>query len=192
MGLISRATLSSIEDKRAQQDFLLQNISEFTEWGGPSWASLCRYAFSRLGSLENKRVLEIGFRSGKITALFALLGASVTALEVDASLIPKAREQLGRLGVTSNVSLLHYDGDISHCKELRDGEFDVLFSKSVLVLLRDSLPQYLHKLDELLAVNGRFVFLENAYGGKIFSLLRCLRSREWPRSTGIDYFREYH
>ena len=34
-----------------------------------------------LGNLEGKRVLDIGGRSGRMTSLFALLGASVTMLD---------------------------------------------------------------------------------------------------------------
>src|SRR5215813_6643972 len=128
------------ESGRSPEADLLRDISTYTEWGGHSWAHLSRYALSKLGTLQNKRVLEIGFRFGKMTSLFALLGAKVTALETDASAISTAHAQVIASGVSSRVSLLHYDGDLSHCTALKGEQFDVVFSKSVLVLIGDSLP----------------------------------------------------
>ena len=59
------------------------------------------------------------------------------------------------------------------------------------MLLRGALPRYLHALDELLAPEGRYVFLENANGGIIFALIRCLRYRQL-RPSGIEYFTPLH
>jgi predicted O-methyltransferase YrrM len=180
--------LADVSDR--QREHLLQNLAEFAEWGGRPWVSLCRHAFSTLGSLEHKSVLEIGFRFGKMTSFCALLGAQVTALETDASVIPLAQEQVNRSGVSSRVSLLHYDGDLSHCASLKGRQFDVIFSKSVLVLMGKALPQYLHNLEDLLRPGGRCIFLENAYGGKVFALMRSLLRH--AHASHVDYFTESH
>ena len=172
-------------------EYLRKNVAEFTEWGGEAWARLTKYALVRLGALENKRVLEIGCRFGKMTCLFALLGAEVTALETDASAIPMAQEAVNHWGVSARVSLLHYDGDLSHCSGLKGKQFDIIFSKSVLVLLCDALPRFLHGLNELLVPGGHCVFIENAYGGRIFALIRCLRYRQL-RLRGVEYFTRFH
>ena len=50
---------------------------------------------------------------------------------------------------------------------------------------------FLQGLNELLASDGRYIFLENAYGGKIFGLSRCLRYRQW-HLPGIEYFTRFH
>ena len=178
-------------DHSISREDLLQNISKFTDWGGQSWAHLTRYALSKVGSLESKQVLEIGSRFGKMSGLFALLGAQVTALETDASAIPLAQKLADDWGVSSRISYLHYDGDLSHCAALKGRQFDIIFSKSVLVLLCDGLPRFLQGLNELLASDGRYIFLENAYGGKIFHLIRCLRYRRW-HLPGIEYFTRFH
>ena len=170
----------------------LQHIDHFTEWGGHSWAYLTQYALSKVETLQNKRVLEIGFRFGKMTSLFALLGAEVTGLETDASVIPKAQQEAATWGVSSRVSFFHYDGDLSHCSVLKGKTFDIIFSKSVLVLLCDGLPRYLHALDELLAVQGRYIFLENAYGGRIFALIRYIREKELRHPVNREYFTRFH
>ena len=178
-------------DHSISREDLLQNISKFTDWGGQSWTHLTRHALSKVGSLESKQILEIGSRFGKMSGLFALLGAQVTALETDASAIPLAQKLADDWGVSSRISFLHYDGDLSHCAALKGRQFDIIFSKSVLVLLCDGLPRFLQGLNELLVSDGRYIFLENAYGGKIFGLMRCLRYRQW-HIRGIEYFTRFH
>jgi SAM-dependent methyltransferase len=185
-------TQLSVDYKEGRQEDLLRNISEFAEWGGRPWALLCRHAFLKLGRLENKRVLEIGCRFGKMTSLFALLGANVTALETNASAIPRAEEEARSRGVSAKISFFHYDGDLSHCDALNGQQFDIVFSKSVLVLLGDALPGFLRGLDGLLAPGGRCILLENAHGGKIFTAMRWLRFRRWRHPSRIVYFTPYH
>jgi len=182
---------SDFDAQHHSREHLLQNISHFTEWGGRSWADLTRYAVLKAGTLENKCVLEIGSRYGKMTSLFALLGAEVTGLETDGSVIPKAQETAADLGVSSKVSFLHYDGDLHNCSALKGRHFDLIFSKSVLVLMRGGLPKYLEGLDALLAPRGRCIFLENAYGGSFFAVIRYLRRPHW-RPFEREYFRSSH
>jgi SAM-dependent methyltransferase len=181
-------------EPRRTRAYFFQCLSDFIEWGGQSWERLLRYALSKSGAVEGKKVLEIGFRSGKMTCLFALLGAEVTAIETNASALPIANEEVVRWGVRSRVSLIHYDGNLAHCMALKGRKFDVIFSKSVLVLLRDSLPLYLQGLEELMAPGGRFIFMENAHGGKVFALVRRLRYLWYKdlRPWHIDYFRPFH
>src|SRR5215831_8759148 len=154
-----RAGMKGDNSGEVSQEYLLEHIAEFTEWGGHSWAQLTRYALGSLRSLRNKRVLEIGFRSGKMSSLFALMGANVTALDVNAAVIPEAEKTAAHWGVGPRVSFAHYDGKLSHCSAVHNKQFDLIFSKSVLVLLGELLPSYLRDLDDLLAFGGQCVFL---------------------------------
>jgi SAM-dependent methyltransferase len=85
------------------------------------------------------------------------------------------------------VSLVHYDGDLSHCALLSSQQFDLIFSKSVLVLLGDALPRFLQELNNVLDPGGRVIFIENANGGKTFAFVRWLRSTWW-KHTKFHYF----
>jgi len=168
------------------------NLGYFTEWGGHAWKNLCHHALLAIGDLHGKTVLEIGPRFGKMSTCFALLGAKVVAVETDAAALEQAEKEIRRWGVEPNVSFFHYDGELDHCHALNQLEFDVVFAKSVLVLLGDSLLGYLQKLNRNLKDDGKCVFIENRHGGPFFSLLR----RVWPRSfkhyRRVTYLKPLH
>jgi len=56
--------------------------------------------------LENKSVLEIGAGTGQLTAFLAARAKKVTAIEVDAKLVPELRASLSSF---NNVAIIHAD-----------------------------------------------------------------------------------
>jgi protein-L-isoaspartate O-methyltransferase len=171
---------------------VLANLSYFTEWGGRAWEELCRYGIQQLGNLHGKTVLEIGPRFGKMSACFALLGAQVVGIETNAAALKQAEQEAKRWGVHTNVSFIHYDGNLDHCDALTGSEFDIIFTKSVLVLLGSAFPAYLQQLDRRLKPHGTCIFLENRDGGFAFSLLRKVRPNSRIRHRRVTYLRTSH
>jgi len=144
--------------------------------GGRSWEYLLRYAIQNLSDLHGKTVLEVGPRFGKMSSCFALLGAQVVGIETNAASLKQAEEEVKQWDIDSSVSFFHYDGNLDHCNALNQLEFDLIFTKSVLVLLGSNLSEYLQKLDKYLKPRGTCVFLENRHGGPVISFLRRVRS----------------
>ena len=171
---------------------ILDNLANFTEWGGRPWQFLCRTALDRIGDLNGKTVLEIGPRFGRMSACFALLGAQVVGVDTDAAALQLARLETDKWGVSSRVTFVHYDGDFDHSSLSVLPQFDVVFSKSVLVKLGSSLPSRLRQLHGRLRDDGRCVFIENRRGHRLFSLVR----RVWPSSrrhyASVSYFDDSH
>src|SRR5438093_6304729 len=122
---------------------VLANLSYFTEWGGRSWENLFKYALRDLGDLNGKTVLEIGPRFGKMSACFALLGAQVVGVETDAAALRQAEAEVKQWDMLANVAFFNYDGDLDHCDALSGSEFDLIFTKSVLVLLGNTFSEFL-------------------------------------------------
>ena len=58
------------------------------------------------------RVLEIGTGSGYQAAILAWLGAEVTSLERQASLIPEARANLAAVGLEAGITIREADGSL--------------------------------------------------------------------------------
>jgi SAM-dependent methyltransferase len=179
------------QGKNSASQLVGLNLDYFAEWGGHSWANLCRQGLLALGDLHGKTVLEIGPRFGKMSSCLALLGAKVVGVEIDGAALRRADEETRKWGVTSDVSFVTYDGNLDRCHALDRLVFDVVFVKSVLVLLGESLPDYLQQINRKLKPDGKCVFIENGHGGPLFSLLREIR----PTSRGhrgATYMRRSH
>ena len=160
-----------------RQEDHLDNLSYFVEWGGKSWQRLTKMAIHELQcreQLKNAQILEIGTRYGKMAVLFSLLGARVTALDISAAALDIARREAANWGRT-DIEFIAYDGDLDI---VADDSFDVVFTKSVLVVV-PQLQAFLHKLSCKLKPGGSVVFLENARGNGLLHALRRLRHRKW-------------
>ena len=65
-----------------------------------------------LGVRPGDRILEIGTGSGYQAAILSWLGATVTSIERQASLIPEARAHLAAVGLDERVTLREADGSL--------------------------------------------------------------------------------
>jgi SAM-dependent methyltransferase len=163
----------------------LSHLDYFTEWGGHAWNRLTRIGIADYlgGNLENQHVLELGFRYGRMSCLFALLGARVTALEIHPQFLELARAEARRFGVESQIEFLLYDGTPEN---LPEQSYDVIFSKSVLILIKD-LPDFLTGIEQRLAVHGKVVFIENGLGGPLLRFARRIKHYGRWDYTEADY-----
>lgn len=164
----------------------LQHLDYFIEWGAKTWQHLLTHAIERfLGvSLQDQQVLDIGTRYGKMACLFTLLGAKVIGLDVNKKALSIAQEEARKWNIADRVAFIHGKGDLSN---LNDNSFDVIFSKSVLVVVPD-LACFLKEVNAKLKPGGKVVFLENAKGPWFIHLLRAFRHfRKWDY-TKARYF----
>jgi len=168
----------------------LSHLDYFTEWGGHTWTRMVRTGVADFlgGNLRDLRVLEIGARYGRLSCMFGLLGARVVGVDIHAHYIEAAREEACKLGVTSRVEFVLSGGDLC---DLPSQSYDLVFSKSVLVLLPD-LEKTLSEVDRLLGSGGRIVFIENGLGGWLAQFMRRMRHRgRWDYSR-VNYFTPEH
>lgn len=158
---------------------------ELNMWGGNAWHELVDRALDFIGPLDGKHVLELGYRDGRMSCAFAHRGARVTGLEISAASISLANQRAASLGLSQQTEFLAYNGDLSSVP----GQFDVVFTKSVLVLT--DLAAMLPAIREKLRSGGRFAFVENADGGPLLRLARCCT--RLPRTyRGVRYFTSAH
>jgi len=153
------------------------DLGYFVEWGGRGWERLLRRAIDALqdpGGIEGKSVLEVGPRYGKMAVLFALLGARVTAVDVSEVSLAVAREEARRWNV-EDIDFIAYDGNLDI---FPDGAFDIVFTKSVLVVV-PNLEAFLLSINRKLKPGGRVVFLENGRGGALLHAMRVVSRRHF-------------
>lgn len=173
-------------DLRDIRNSPLSHLDYFAEWGGAAWSRLIRTGLVDYlgGDLSGKRVLDFGSRNGRMSCLFALLGAEVTGLDIHPECAETGRREAEQFGLSSRAEFMRYSG---HLEEVAERRFDVIFSKSVLVLVPD-LHNTLTGLERLLVPDGRFVFIENGRGGLPLRAARWLRHRgKWDYS-GVTFF----
>lgn len=164
------------------------DLDYFTEWGGNSWKDLIRISlneFEDKDSLKDLSLLDIGARYGKMSVMFSLLGAKVTGIDINEDTLRIANEEAKKWNI-NNIKFMTYDGDLNI---FPDESFDIIFTKSVLVLIPD-LEGFLRQISKKLKPNGKIIFLENAKGNFLFHLLRTIRHRNWEKWRSANYFSE--
>ena len=177
-------TTQQIQEMRADP---LSNLEYFAEWGASVWLDMLRQIVTKdLGTewFQGKRVLEIGSRFGRISTLFALLGAEVTGIDVVDEHRVAAEKEAARFGVQERAQFLTADAT-EHCLAHANA-FDLVFSKSVLVLFPD-LDKFLAAAHGSLRSEGIFTAIENGRGGFLLRTLRHLRPKGYNHSH-IQYF----
>ena len=160
-----------------------QSIEREITWGGWAWKSAARDAWHWMGDLKCLRVLELGFRSGNISRLFARKGAVVTGVETDAGSVAPAQAAADLEEL--NCRFLSYSGNLDQVP----GEFDIVFSKSVLVLT--DIDEFVKAIHRKLAPGGRIVCIENGRGNWAMRLARRIRHPRWDNSH-VEYFTQLH
>lgn len=174
-----------MESNRGITSQPLQHLDYFMEWGGKAWQRLMNHAFQDFigRDLRDQQVLEIGARYGKMTCLFALLGAKVVGLDMNKKSLEVARKEATKFNVTGMTLFVRGGGDLAPVKA---DAFDMVFSKSVLVLVPNLVP-FLEEVKEKLKPGGKVIFLENAKGPWWVHLLRTFRRGKWDY-TKARYF----
>jgi len=111
-------------------DSPMENFNYFIEWGAKSWSHETFYAINKcIGeeTIVDKEVLDIGFRSGRISSLFALLGAKVTDVDLLKDYFEEAEREAVKHGVSDRTKFLIYDGNLD---VFPDESFDIIFTKT--------------------------------------------------------------
>lgn len=133
-----------------------RDLSWFVEWRPWLWTPVLRDALGDRGRFRGRRVLELGCHSGRMSCWFGLQGATVLGLDVEVCDLGPARALARSLGVGDSVSFQTYDGNLL---QLPAGEWDFVFTKSVLVQLRQ--PVGVMGIRRLLAAGGEYLGCEN-------------------------------
>jgi len=152
------------------------DLDYFLEWRPRLWRRPLLWALGDLQSLRGARVLDYGCRYGRMSCLFALLGAEVVGVDVDVAAVERARTEAKNWNVEDRVTFPTYRGDAA---ELQPQEFDLIFTKSVLYWVQD-ISSLIDRFHALLAPGGRVAFVENWRGSDLLmALRRRLFHRRW-------------
>jgi len=128
-----------------------------------------KYAYSLLGKLVNKMILEIGCGTGEHAIRFAKEGALVYAIDVSPRMIEQASQRVKEEGLGNQIILLEMNAEKM---EFADSTFDVVFGHSVLHHTDLGLTR--GEVYRVLKKEGRGVFVEPLGHNPLVNLFRRL------------------
>jgi SAM-dependent methyltransferase len=163
----------------------LARLPHFVDWRPRLWAPPVRWLLGDPARFRGRRVLEVGCRTGRMSCLFGLLGAEVLGVDLPDVSLEAARQEAADAGVGDRVRFLHYNGDPA---VLAEGDFDFVFTKSVLVMIPNLRP-FLAALAPKLKAGGELLAAENLAGGRTMQLLRRLIVH---RRRGPSFLQRFH
>lgn len=152
----------------------LEHLEYFVEWGGPQWVECVRRMIDKLGVswFAGKRVVDVGCRRAKMSSLFALLGADVIGLDHNSDALVEAKAEIAAFGLEDKIQL--HIGDATDYLSACEPEFDLIFTKSTLVVTADPWPVVAASVRSL-RPDGHMFSIENGRGNALIHLLRRFR-----------------
>jgi SAM-dependent methyltransferase len=136
----------------------------------PFYGDAIGFVLSKFGDVRDRVIFDSGCGSGKMSVLFALLGAKVIAIDKDSASINNAINLARLEGVESSCLFLQ---GCSQSTTLAPDSIDIVFSRSTIQYMdRDkTLNEYLR----ILKPDGSMMLLENLPYNPLINLYRIRR-----------------
>lgn len=125
-------------------------------WWEDFYLPVFEYVLPKMGSMEGKRVLELGTGTGGTAALLAKRGASVIGIDLLPFRLTEAQGRAAAHNVTKAVNFALMDATQL---AFPDNTFDFVISKSVLVFTEHT--QTARECYRVLKPGGKAIFIEN-------------------------------
>lgn len=125
-------------------------------WWEDFYVPVFEYILPEMGTLEGKKVLELGAGTGGTATLLAKRGASVVGIDLLPFRLAEAKERASEHNVAASVNFALMDA--MHLA-FPDNTFDFIISKSVLVFTEHA--QTAKECHRVLKPGGKAIFIEN-------------------------------
>lgn len=119
----------------------------------PETAIENHYVLARMGSLQGKRILDIGCGSGEAAVYFAQRGAIVTAMDLSGAFLQVARHVARKHEVQVTLTV-----GAGEDMPFAEGSFDIVYGHGVLHHL--ALLESMREVQRILRPGGRAFFIE--------------------------------
>ncbi len=130
--------------------------SDLLLWWEDFYVPVFEYILPKMGTLEKKKVLELGTGTGGTATLLAKRGASVIGIDLLSFRLAEAKARASEHDVAESVNFALMDA--MHLA-FPDNTFDFIISKSVLVFTEHA--QTAKECYRVLKPGGKAIFIEN-------------------------------
>ena len=130
--------------------------SDLLLWWEDFYVPVFEYILPKMGTLEGKKVLELGTGTGGTATLLAKRGASVIGIDLLSFRLAEAKARASEHDVAESVNFALMDA--MHLA-FPDNTFDFIISKSVLVFTEHA--QTAKECYRVLKPGGKAIFIEN-------------------------------
>jgi len=128
------------------------NSIAITEFFENTTALENNFILSHIGSLKDKKVLDIGCGLGESAVYLAKQGAKVTAIDISPGMISSAKELAKRENVLINFIVSPIEG-----LNLKSESFDIVYCANLIHHLSiEGLPRFIEKIHSFLKKGGWF------------------------------------
>ena len=114
-------------------------------------------AYSLMGNIRGKRVLDVGCGDGENSLLFARWGADVTGVDISPGAIRVCQQRAIQHGLTARTTFIETPFELLPAK---GEQFDIIWSAAFLHHVLDRLEDVVKIFASLLAPKGCVMFLE--------------------------------
>lgn len=140
------------------------------------------YAFSLLGDVKGKTVLDYGCGSGRTAVALRAKGARLLALDISPHLLDVTRKRLGAHGLEADAEFLLATG---HGMPIPDDSVDVVFGAAILHHL--DLAEASSEVRRVLRPGGAAIFIEPVRDSNIFRLFRRIFPNRGEDISPFEY-----
>ena len=128
-------------------------------------------AYSLMGDLKGKRVLDVGCGNGENSLLFAKWGADVTGVDISAGAIGVCRRRAEELGLTTRTLFLETPFELVSKTEK---PFDIVWCAAFLHHVLDRLDDVMRNLATLLKPDAFILFNEPVRFSQVLKKIRAV------------------
>jgi ubiquinone/menaquinone biosynthesis C-methylase UbiE len=162
------------------------SLDDCIAWRTWLWERPVAFVLGDRERLRGKRILDLGCGQGRMTCFFASAGAQADGVDMASEKLAAARAEARRLGLADRANFRTCQPDLS---DLPAGEYDFVFTKSVLVMMGE-LATSLARIARLLKPSGEYLAVENCAAGPLLALYRRFLRRKgahfYQGFAGID------
>lgn len=144
--------------------------------GDPFFGRAISFALDNIGDINDKNIVDVGCGNGDMSVFFALRGANVVGIDIEANVLEEAKALALKQNIKDKCIFLNASAESI---PIESESIDIIFSKSTIQYMNreDALAEY----NRIIKPDGIIVLLENLPFNPFINIYR-LRRRLFART----------